>query len=135
MARPSAQEIIDSGTAAFSALTAVDNSLEMEKQEILDRAFREGNRPLRKAEEKRCNELDSDQMKVRRDQMLLSFETLRKLDLSQDMLRLKADIERVNGGVQGTLDRLKKIERYAAVAAKAVDALAKAADKVKSALV
>jgi hypothetical protein len=62
----------------------------------------------------------------------LVFFTLIRLNESDEIAELQRKMDGINGALRDDLEDLKRIERYAATAAKIADALAKATDKLAS---
>ena len=74
--------------------------------------------------------LRATQAEVREQFKVLAFVTAQRLDQTEEVSSLLRQIQAINSGLKDDLGRLKKIERYAATAAKVADALAKATEKL-----
>lgn len=109
--------------------------LERELQEGIDaidfKAFQE-DRALTDKEMEQRRELRATQAEVREDFKVLAFVTLKRLDDTVEVTQLLRQIQVINAGLEDDLARLEKIERYAALAAKVADVLAKTATRLAS---
>jgi hypothetical protein len=74
--------------------------------------------------------LRATQAEVREQFKVLAFVTAQRLDSTEEVSSLLRQIQTINAGLKDDLARLKKIERYAAIAAKVADAIAKATEKL-----
>lgn len=88
------------------------------------------NREQTPAELKRLDELEATRKELQKQATVLSFVTANKLDKSDDVARLLERMESVNEGLEDRLARLKRIEKFAKVAAQVADALAKIAERL-----
>ena len=61
---------------------------------------------------------------------MLAFVTAQRLDNTAEIDHLLRQVQAINAGPVDDLNRLKKIERYAEIAAKVADGLARAAEKL-----
>lgn len=128
-ARPTADEIVADAAEAHNRLSALDVALQTRLDEIRFRAFQE-DREFTPAEAAERKGLLASQGEVREAKVELSFVTLQRLDASEDVKRLKTQIARVNSGLKDDLDRLRRLERYAEIAAKVAETLVKVAGKL-----
>jgi hypothetical protein len=82
------------------------------------------------AETDKRRKLRATQAEVREQFKVLAFVTAQRLDQTEEVSALLRQIQAINSGLKDDLARLKKIERYAATAAKVADAIAKATEKL-----
>ena len=132
--RPTVAQIIAQAKAARAELAKLEHDLQEEIDDIDFQAFRKG-RDLTAAELKRRKARRTAQAEVREGFKLLAFVTAQRLDDTDEVARLHRQMKAVNGGLKDDLEKLKKIEKYAKIAAKVADALAKAAAKVAAKMV
>lgn len=128
-AKPSIQEVIDQANAARQQLALLERELQEGIDSIDLTAFKE-KRDLTDAEQAERKELRGTQAEVREDFRVLAFVTAQRLDNAAEVDHLLRQVQAINAGLVDDLNRLKKIERYAEIAAKVADALAKAAEKL-----
>ena len=110
-------------------IIALNNKIHDEVQAIEFAAFK-ANRDPTPAELKRQDELEATKKELQKQVTVLGFVTASKLDKSDDVSRLLERMESVNAGLEERLARLKKIEKFAKVAAQVADALAKIAERL-----
>lgn len=110
-------------------IIALNNSIHVEIGRIELAAFNAHRDPT-PAELKRQDELEATRKELQKQATVLSFVTANKLDKSDDVARLLERMESVNAGLEDRLARLKKIEKFAKVAAQVADALAKIAERL-----
>ena len=127
--KPSIEEVIDQANAARQQLALLERELQEGIDAIDLKAFKE-KRDLTQQESDRRKELRGTQAEVREDFRVLAFVTAQRLDNADEVDHLLRQIKAVNAGLVDDLDRLKKIEGFAATAAKVADGLAKAAEKL-----
>lgn len=128
------QEIFNAAKAACESLEALHAALEQRLQEIRILAFKQS-RDLTDAEKLERAAIRSAQEELGEALVVLGFETLQQVDETPEMARLKVQIDRVNSGLADDLHHLKKIEKYADLAADVSGALVKVAGKVAGVLV
>ena len=133
IARENAKAIVNAAIASRTQLTTLDHELQEEIDEIELKAARDG-RPLSESDKERRRSLRASQMEVEDSFEALAFATLARLDSSADVQELKDRIEAISGHLSDDLERLKKIQRSAKIAAKVAEGLAQLATKVASAL-
>ena len=114
--------------AARAALTELDGELASEWNEIGDKAFDE-DRDLTPEEEARQDEIEEAQAQLAERLKDLALGNLRNLNNADDTDSLNTQIQAVKEQLDGTLDHLKDVARYAATVAKITGAMAKAAEK------
>lgn len=122
----SADAIITAAKAVLVNLETLSGQIQGEIEAIKLAAARE-RRPLSEADGNRMDALEADKDKVGDAIDELSIETLIKLNNSSDVAAIKEKLDSVNGGLSGTLTRLRKIARTAATAAQVADGLAQLA--------
>jgi hypothetical protein len=110
-------------------IIALNNKIHDEVSAIEFAAFK-ANRDPTPAEQKRQDELEATKKELQKQITILGFVTASKLDKSDDVSRLLERMESVNAGLADRLARLKKIEKFAKVAAQVADALAKVAERL-----
>jgi hypothetical protein len=110
-------------------IIALNNKIHDEVSAIEFAAFK-SNRAPTPAELKRLDELEATKKELQKQVTILGFVTASKLDKSDDVSRLLERMEGVNAGLEDRLARLKKIEKFAKVAAQVADALAKIAERL-----
>ena len=127
--KPTVAQIIAQAKAARGELAKLERELQEGIDGIDFLAF-EKDRDLTAAELKRRKALRATQAEIREAFKILAFVTAQRLDNTNEVARLHRQMKAVNGGLKDDLERLKKIEKYARIAAKVADALAKAAAKL-----
>ena len=127
--KPTAAQIIAQAKAARAELAKLESDLQEEIDGLDFSAFKE-KRNLTAAEFKQRKSRRATQAEIREAFKILAFVTAQRLDNSDEVARLSHQMKTINGGLKDDLDRLKKIEKYAQIAAKVADALAKAAAKL-----
>ncbi len=110
-------------------IIALNNDIHVEIGKIELAAFNAHRDPT-PAELKRQDELEATRKELQKQATVLSFVTANKLDKSDDVARLLERMESVNTGLEDRLARLKKIEKFAKVAAQVAEALAKIAERL-----
>jgi hypothetical protein len=131
--RESASVIVADAMKVRDGLTTLHDELQQEFDDIALAAAR-ANRPMTDGEKDRRRKLRSDQANVRDAFEMLAFATLEQLDNSADVAELKDRLDGINANLAGDLARLKKIRRYAEIAAQVADGLAQLAIKAAGAL-
>ena len=126
---PSAAEVIADADAARAELAALERAAQDEIDDIDLSAF-QNDRELTAEEIGRCKELRATQAEVREDFRILAFVTVRRLDRSDDVQQLLRQLTLINAGLDDDMQRLRELERYAAIAAKVTEALAKVTEKL-----
>jgi hypothetical protein len=114
---------------ARQEIRRLDNQIHEEVAALEFAAFSEDRQPTA-AELKRQGELEAAQKELLKQLKILGFVTASKLDNSDDVARLLERMQAVNIGLEDDLDRLKKIERFAKIAAQVADAIAKVAERL-----
>jgi hypothetical protein len=133
MATPTVAQVIASANTARQHLAMLERELQEGIDEIDFNAFKEG-RSLTPAEIKQRRELRATQAEIRDEFKVLAFVTLQRLDESDEVAQLLHQLEVINAGLEDDLERLKKIEKYATIAAKVADSLAKTAGRLAAIL-
>lgn len=110
-------------------IIALNNKIHDEVSAIEFAAFK-ANRDPTPAELKRQDELEATKKELQKQVTILGFVTAGKLDKSDDVARMLERMKDVNAGLEDRLARLKKIEKFAKVAAQVADALAKIAERL-----
>ncbi len=110
-------------------IKALNDLIHKEVERIEGAAF-SADRGQTPAELKRLDELEATRKELQKQATVLSFVTANKLDKSDDVARLLERMESVNEGLEDRLARLKRIEKFAKVAAQVADALAKIAERL-----
>lgn len=127
--------IVDEIAASVETVRSELGKLELELQEEIDEirisAARAG-RSLNPEELRRLKELRAEKAEARQVFTDLVFFTLRRLNESDEIADLQRKMDGINSALRDDLEDLKRIERYAAIAAKVADALAKATEKLAS---
>lgn len=127
-----AADVIASANAARQNLANLERELQDDIDTIDFAAFK-AKRPLTPEEIARRRDLRGTQGEVREGFRVLAFVTARRLDETAEVKKLLRDITTINAGLQDDLAKLKKLEKYAKIAAKVADTLAKAAEKLAAA--
>ncbi|MGD1876453.1 MAG: hypothetical protein ACFB13_03015 [Kiloniellaceae bacterium] len=127
--KPTVDEVVAKANAARESLAALERDLQEDIDAIDLTAFKE-KRDRTPAELAKRKELRASQSEVREGFKVLAFVTAQRLDDTAEVQHLIRRMDDVNAGLQDDLDRLKKIEKYAAIAAKVADALAKVGEKL-----
>ncbi|GAB4353944.1 MAG: hypothetical protein Kow00114_03450 [Kiloniellaceae bacterium] len=126
---PTVAEVVADADAARDRLAALERALQDEIDDIDLGAFQAG-RDMTPAEVARCKQLRATQAEVREDFKILAFVTAKRLDNSTEVGNLLRQLKLINAGLEDDLQQLRDLERYAAIAAKVTDTLAKAAEKL-----
>ena len=126
---PTAAQVIAESNNARQQLATLEQQLQAGIDDIDFVAFKEG-RQMTAAEIDKRKALRATQAEVREQFKVLAFVTAQRLDQTEEVSSLLRQIQAINSGLKDDLGRLKKIERYAATAAKVADALAKATEKL-----
>ncbi len=124
-------EIIASVETARSELGKLERELQEEIDEIRISAARAG-QSLNPEELQRLKGLRAEKAEARQVVADLVFFTLIRLNDSAEIAELQRKMDGVNDALRDDLDDLKRIERYAAIAARVAEALAKATEKLAS---
>lgn len=123
------QEIVEEARAARKDLSEMEVELQAEIDEIDMQVFVE-KRPYSLDEKKRRKTLRADQAEVREAFKELAYLTLTRLDDSDEVKRLNRRMNLLTDGLSDDLESLKQVERYAGIAAKVADGMAKVAAKL-----
>jgi hypothetical protein len=126
---PTAAQVVAEANNARQQLATLEQQLQAGIDDIDFAAFREG-RQMTSAEIDKRKRLRATQAEVREQFKVLAFVTAQRLDETEEVSALLRQIELINSGLKDDLARLKRIERYAATAAKVADAIAKATEKL-----
>lgn len=110
-------------------IIVLNNKIHEEFAAIELAAFK-ADRATTQAEQNRQQELEATQKELQKQLTVLAFITASKLDKSDEVSRLLERMEDVNAGLEDRLARLKKIEKFAKIAAQVADALAKIAERL-----
>ena len=129
MAVPTAAQVVAEANNARQQLATLEQQLQAGIDDIDFTAFQEG-RQMTSAEIDKRKKLRATQAEVREQFKVLAFVTAQRLDSTDEVSSLLRQIQTINAGLKDDLGRLKKIERYAATAAKVADAIAKATEKL-----
>ena len=125
----SVDEIIKERNAAREELAKLELELQEEIDEIRFKAL-QLRRPMSDEEKALRNERRATLGDARQAFQDLNFITLQRLDKSDEVQQLQQRLKQINAGIGDDLEQLRRIERYAATAAKIADAIAKTADKL-----
>ena len=120
------------------AQAARDQLAEMEKQLVkaikaIDFTAKKEKRDRTAEELKDREEMNDALLQLREALKVLAFKTLQKLDSTAEVEALHKKMVQVNGMLADDLNKLKKIEAVAAIAAQVAEALAKGAEKLAAA--
>jgi chromosome segregation ATPase len=129
MAIPTAAQVVAEANNARQQLATLEQQLQAGIDDIDFTAFQQG-RQMTSAETDKRRKLRATQAEVREQFKVLAFVTAQRLDQTEEVSALLRQIQAINSGLKDDLARLKKIERYAATAAKVADAIAKATEKL-----
>jgi len=129
MAVPTAAQVVAEANNARQQLATLEQQLQAGIDDIDFAAFQEG-RQMTGAEIDKRKKLRATQAEVREQFKVLAFVTAQRLDSTEEVSSLLRQIQTINASLKDDLGRLKKIERYAATAAKVADAIAKATEKL-----
>ena len=124
-----AAEIKAGALKARQEILKLDNQIHEEVAALEFAAFRDDRQPTA-VELKKQAELERTQQELRKQLKIFEFVTASKLDNSDDVSRLLERMQTVNAGLEDDLARLKKIERFAKIAAQVADAVAKVAERL-----
>ena len=124
-----AAEIKAGALKARQEILKLDNQIHEEVAALEFAAFRDDRQPTA-VELKKQAELERTQQELRKQLKIFGFVTASKLDNSDDVSRLLERMQTVNAGLGDDLARLKKIERFAKIAAQVADAVAKVAERL-----
>jgi len=126
---PTVAEVIAEAKNARRRLADLELQLQDGIDEIDFAVFKERRGPTAEELAKR-KELVSTQAEVRTQFTVLAFVTAQRLDDTDEVKQMVRRMNTINAGLKDDLDRLKRIERYAVIAAKVADATAKATEKL-----
>ena len=129
MAVPTAAQVVAEANNARQQLATLEQQLQAGIDDIDFAAFQEG-RQMTGAEIDKRKKLRATQAEVREQFKVLAFVTAQRLDSTEEVSSLLRQIQTINAGLSDDLGRLKKLERYAVIAAKVADAIAKATEKL-----
>lgn len=124
-------EIVASVETAHGELGKLERELQKEIDEIRISAARAGRSP-NPEELMRLKELRAEKAEARQVLADLVFFNLIRLNESDEITELQRKMDGINNALRDDLEDLKRIERYAEIAAKVADALAKATEKLAS---
>lgn len=122
--KESAETIVAEANACCTVLTELEQRIQGEIDEIVFAAAR-AKRPPSDDDIRKRTALRAEQAKVQAAFKELAFVTLARLNNSADVAELQGRLDTVSGTLSDDLAHLRKIERYAEVAVKVADALAK----------
>ena len=128
MSNGSADAIIDDVRAAQDKIDALDDQLQDQIEEIKLAAARQ-KRQTSDAEAAQIEAIEADIAKLADARQALDIDALIRLDRSGDVAAIKRTLTDTSDGLAGTLDRLKRIARFAVIAAQVADGLAQLAAK------
>lgn len=126
---PSVAQVVAEANNARQQLALLERQLQEEIDDIDFAAFK-AKRQLTAAEVEKRKQLRSTQAEVREQFKVLAFVTAQRLDNAEEVSLLLRQMHSINAGLKDDLARLKRIERYAKIAAKVADAIAKATAKL-----
>jgi hypothetical protein len=126
---PTIKQIETAAQQAESAIGALQRKLQAEQRQIRRDAFIK-DRALTSQEEQRLADIAAAQLGLTNALIELSFVTLQNLDNSAEVQQLQKRMDQVNERLTGDLDKLKRIEAFAATVAKVADTVAKVAAKL-----
>ncbi len=127
--KPTVAEVVADANAARADLAALERELQEGIDEIDLTAFHEG-RDRTPDELATRKELRASLAEVREGFIVLAFVTARRLDDTAEVEGLIRRMNDVNAGLEDDLARLKKLEKYAAIAARVADTIARVAEKL-----
>lgn len=127
--KPTVAQVVANANAARQQLALLERELQEDIDAIDFKAFKE-KRDSTAAEIAQRKELRATQAEVREDFKVLAFVTAQRLDDTAEVAQLLRQMQVINAGLDDDLARLKKIEKYAKIAAKVADTTAKAAEKL-----
>jgi predicted nucleic acid-binding Zn-ribbon protein len=122
-------EIEAAAETAENGIGELQAGLQAEQRRIRRDAFDAG-RQLTPQETQRLSEIDVAQSRLTAALKELSFVTLQNLDNSAEVQQLQSQMDGINRGLAGDLDRLKKLEEFSATAAKVADTIAQIVAKL-----
>jgi hypothetical protein len=122
-------QIDASAKTAENAIAGLQKQLQAEQRQIRRTAFL-ADRPLTADEQGSLDDIAAAQKNLNDCLIELSFVTLQSLDNAAEVQRLRANMDRINQGLAGDLDKLKRIESASATVAKVADTVAKVAAQV-----
>lgn len=122
-------EILAEAKAARRHLADLEQQLQEEIDEISFSAFQQG-RDMTEEEMTTRNSRRAEKAEARDAYVAMTFITLQRLNQSDELKQLIHRMDEINAGLKDDLDRLQQIARYAELAAKVADGLAKVAQKV-----
>lgn len=128
---PTVAQVVAESNNARHQLATLEQQLQAGIDDIDFVAFREG-RQMTADEIDQRKRLRATQAEAREQFKVLAFVTAQRLDQTDEVSALLRQMQAINSGLKDDLARLKKIERYAAIAAKVADATAKATEKLAS---
>lgn len=121
---PTVADIIADANAGRQALADMERQLQEEIDEIDFTAFKEG-RELTAAEIERRKERRATQGEIRDGFTVLAFVTAQRLDSAVEVQQLLRQMQVINAGLEDDLNRLRKVAKFAKIAAQVTSALAK----------
>ena len=122
-------EIIADAREARHHLADLLQELQEEIDEIRFRAFKNG-RELTAEEQATRNTRRAEKAEAQAAYIEMTFVTLQRLNESEEVKKLSQRMDEINKELADDLSRLKQIERYAQIAAKVADGVAKVAEKM-----
>ena len=128
MSNESADDIIDDVRAAQDKIDALDDQLQDQIEDIKLAAARQ-KRQTSDAEAAQIEAIEADIAKLADARQALDIDALIRLDRSGDVAAIKRTLTDTSDGLADTLDRLKRIARFAVIAAQVADGLAQLAAK------
>jgi hypothetical protein len=128
---PTIKQIEAAAQQAESAIGALQRKLQAEQRQIRREAFTE-DRALSSQEQQRLADIAAAQQGLTNALIELSFVTLQNLDNSAAVQQLQSRMTQINQGLTGDLDKLKRLQAFAATVAKVADTVAQVAAKLAS---
>ena len=122
-AQPSIDAILAAAADSRASLATLEQAL-MSRIDAIEGAAFDAGRPFTPAESAERDQLRAALGEVRDAFRELGFVTLEQLDSAADVQALHRDLQDVNQQIDGDLQRLKQIARFADIAAKVADGLA-----------
>lgn len=123
------KQIEAAAKSAESSIFTLQRKLQAEQRQIRREAFF-GDRALTAQEQARLADIATVQEGLNDALIELSFVTLQNLDNSAEVQQLQTRMDQVNERLTGDLDKLKRIEAFAATVAKVADTIAKVAARL-----
>lgn len=123
-------DILAERSALRSLLASMDSELQSQVEEINDAIFRSGDPPTQATKDKR-SKLRASQAELGRLFKMLAFVTATRLDSSDKVSRLLADLGEINQEIQDEIEWLGELQETAEAAAQLTAGLNALATKIE----